>query len=74
MGNQQFCYWKISKILLEMEEECKNQEQEPFRREFELEEHIDCLDTVNHWLNAIIINVDFSEFSRSLTSFMIDSR
>ncbi len=50
-----------------MEEECKNQEQERFHREFELEEHIDCLDTVNHWLNAIIINVDFSEFSRSLT-------
>ena len=43
-----------------MEEECKNQEQEPIHREFELEEHIDCLDTVNHWLNAIIINVDFS--------------
>jgi len=42
---------------MEMEEECKNQEQEPFRREFELEEHIDCLDTVNHWLNAIIINI-----------------
>jgi len=40
-----------------MEEECKNNQQELITREFELEEHIDCLDTVNHWLNAIIVNI-----------------
>jgi len=42
---------------MEMEEECKNNQQETITREFELEEHIDCLDTVNHWLNAIIVNI-----------------
>jgi len=47
---------------MEMEEECKNNQQETITREFELEEHIDCLDTVNHWLNAIIVNVYLRDF------------
>lgn len=28
-----------------------------YKSPFELGEHVDCLDTVNHWLNAEVISV-----------------
>jgi len=60
-------------FLLEIEEESKNQGIDFPQRQFELEEHIDCLDTVNHWLNAVIINVSIRNLQK-MTILGIDKR
>jgi len=43
--------------FLEIEEEKAEIPSINNQRKFEIGEHIDCLDTVNHWLNAEIIHV-----------------
>lgn len=48
---------ETSNSEFEMEEERKAPEMEAMNRKFELEDHIDCLDTVNHWLNAVVTSV-----------------